>query len=398
MATLRVGLILCAATILLLSFGTRQSFGLFLDPMTEALGLSRTTFALAVALQNLLWGLSQPLFGALADRFGIVRVLVVGAVCYVAGLLIMAGVPGALGLHMGAGLLVGLGTSATSFSLVLAAVTRAAPAPQRSLALGLVSAGGSFGQFAIPLFAQGLISGLGWFGALLVLALAAAVMVPCAFGLAQADRSVVQGAESQTLGQALREAGAHQGYWLLNSGFFVCGFHVAFIATHLPSYLLHLNFAPMIGAWALAVIGLFNILGTFLFGALGGRYRKKLVLSALYFSRSVVFVLFLTMPPSELTVLAAAAAIGLLWLGTVPLTGGLVGQIFGPRYMATLFSIVMMSHQLGAFFGAWVGGYVFDLTGSYDIAWQIAIVLGLASAALHLPITDRPLRAATEPA
>lgn len=398
MSRLRLTLIFCAVIILLLSFGIRQSFGLFLDPMTNALGVSRTTFALAVAMQNLLWGVSQPLFGMLADRFGVVRVLSIGAFCYVGGLLIMAGVPGAFGLHFGAGLLVGLGVSATSFSLVLSAVARAAPPERLSLALGLVSAGGSFGQFAMPLFAQGLISGFDWFVALLVLAGCAAVMVPCAFGLAQADETVRDSGDTQTLGGALREAGTHNGYWLLNAGFFVCGFHVAFIATHLPSYLKQLNFEPMMGAWSLATIGLFNILGTFVFGYLGGRFRKKRVLSALYFSRSVVFVLFLVAPPNEVFVLVASAAIGLLWLGTVPLTGGLVGQIFGPRYMATLFSIVMMSHQVGAFFGAWIGGYVFDLTASYGLAWQIAIALGLASAVLHLPIADRPLRPVPEPA
>jgi MFS family permease len=385
-------LVVCAAVILLLSFGIRQSFGLFLEPMTLSLGWSRTTFALAIALQNLLWGLSQPLFGALADRFGIVRALLLGAALYVAGLLIMAlsGTPA--GLHLGAGLLIGLGVSGTSFSLVLAAVARATLPQRRSLALGLVSAGGSFGQFAIPLLSQGLIDGIGWLAGLLILAACAGLMVPCAFGLVRADAGPEHAVGTQSLGQALREAARHNGYWLLNAGFFVCGFHVAFIATHLPAYLASQDFKPMLGAWALATIGLFNIVGTFVAGFLGGRHRKKNVLSGLYFARSLVFAFFLLVPPSQLSVLLASAAIGLLWLGTVPLTGGLVGEIFGPRYLATLFSIVMMSHQIGAFFGAWIGGYVFDLSGSYDIAWQIAIVLGVVSAALHLPIPDKPLR------
>lgn len=383
---------------LLLSFGVRQSFGLFLEPMTAGLGWNRTVFALAIALQNLAWGISQPLFGAFADRFGIVRALLLGAALYIAGLFTMAlsGTPA--GLYLGAGLLIGFGVSGTSFSLVLAAVARAAPPERRSLALGLVSAGGSFGQFAMPLFSQGLIGGVGWYTALLILAVCAGLMVPFAFGLARADKVSQPATSTQSLGDALREAGGHRGYWLLNAGFFVCGFHVAFVATHLPAYLANLNFVPMLGAWALATIGLFNIIGTFIAGFLGGRHRKKYVLSGLYLGRSAVFVLFLFMPPSPVWVLIASAAIGLLWLGTVPLTGGLVGQIFGPRYMATLFSIVMLSHQVGAFFGAWIGGYVFDITGSYDIAWKMAIVLGIMSAALHLPITDQALRVEHEPA
>lgn len=392
MRRIPVVLIICAAVILLLSFGIRQSFGLFLEPITTALGVSRTAFALAIAIQNLLWGLSQPLFGALADRFGIVRALLLGGVLYIAGLLIMALSGSEAGLYLGAGLLIGLGVSGTSFSLVLAAVARATVPERRSLALGLVSAGGSFGQFGIPLLSQGLIEGTGWLVGLLILAAFAALMVPCAFGLVRADARHEQGVVTQSLGQALREAARHNGYWLLNAGFFVCGFHVAFIATHLPAYLASLQFEAMLGAWALAAIGLFNIIGTFVAGFLGGRHRKKNVLSGLYLARSLVFTLFLLIPPSQLSVLLTSAAVGLLWLGTVPLTGGLVGEIFGPRYMATLFSIVMMSHQIGAFFGAWIGGYVFDLTGSYDIAWQIAIVLGVVSAALHLPIPDRPLR------
>jgi MFS family permease len=391
-------LIVCAAVVLLLSFGIRQSFGLFLEPMTAGLGWNRTVFALAIALQNLAWGVSQPLFGALADRFGIVRALLLGAGLYIAGLLTMAlsGTPG--GLYLGAGLLIGFGVSGTSFSLVLAAVARAAPPERSSLALGLVSAGGSFGQFAMPLCSQGLIGGVGWLAALLILAVCAGLMVPFAFGLARADKAGESAPSTQSLGNALREAGGHRGYWLLNAGFFVCGFHVAFVATHLPAYLLNLNLAPMLGAWALATIGLFNIIGTFVAGFLGGRHRKKYVLSGLYLSRSLVFVLFLMIPASPAWVLVASAAIGLLWLGTVPLTGGLVGQIFGPRYMATLFSIVMLSHQIGAFCGAWIGGYVFDVTGSYDIAWKIAIALGIMSAALHLPIADEALRIEHEPA
>jgi MFS family permease len=397
MRRLPLALIAAASIILALSFGTRQSFGLFLTPMTTSQGFSAGVFAFAIALQNLLWGLSQPLFGAIADRFGIFRAVLLGAACYVLGLVIMAYSTSGAGLYFGAGLLVGLGTAGTAFGLVLAAVARTAPPEKRSMALGIASAGGSMGQFAIPLFAQGLIGSLGWFTALLLLAATAALMAPLALWLRPADR--VEVPESpQSLGDALREAAAHRGYWLLNGGFFVCGFHVAFIATHLPGYLAGLDFPAMVAAWALATIGLFNVAGSFLAGWLGGLYRKKWLLSGLYFARSLVFAGFLLFPPSVATILLFSAGIGLLWLSTVPLTGGLIGQIFGARYMATLFGIVMLSHQIGAFFGAWAGGLVFDATGSYDIAWTAAIALGVMAAALHLPIADRALRPEPVPA
>jgi MFS family permease len=383
--------------ILAVSFGVRQSFGLFLEPMTSAFQWSVGAFAFAVALQNLLWGLTQPIFGALADRYGVVRTIILGSALYLLGLLLMAygSSPGTL--YLGTGLLVGFGVSGTSFSLILAAVARSTTVERRSLALGIVSAGGSLGQVVMPLIAQGMIDSYGWLAAMLVFCVFAGMMMPLAFGLARADR-VTQGASQASLGEAVREAVGHRGYWLLNAGFFVCGFHVAFIATHLPGYLASLAFTPKLAAWSLATIGLFNVLGSFAAGILGGTHRKKYVLSWIYLLRSVVFALFLVAPMSELTVLALCACMGLLWLSTVPLTGGLVGQIFGPRYMATLFGVVMMSHQLGGFFGAWVGGYVFDITGSYDAAWIFAVALGLASAALHLPIADRPLRAECAPA
>lgn len=320
-----------------------------------------------------------------------------GSVLYLLGLLVMAygGTPGTL--YLGTGLLVGFGVSGTSFSLILAAVARSTTPERRSLALGVVSAGGSLGQVAMPLIAQEMIGSYGWLAAMLVFCVFAGMMMPLAFGVARADR-MTHGATQASLRDAVREAAGHRGYWLLNAGFFVCGFHVAFIATHLPGYLATLAFTPKLAAWALATIGLFNVLGSFAAGILGGTHRKKYVLSWIYLLRSMVFAVFLVAPMSELTVLLLSACIGMLWLSTVPLTGGLVGQIFGPRYMATLFGVVMMSHQLGGFFGAWVGGYVFDITGSYDAAWMFAVALGLASAALHLPIVDRPLRAECAPA
>ena len=397
MHKLPVPLLVCAALILAVSFGVRQSFGLFLEPMTSEFGWNVGVFAFAVALQNLLWGLSQPLFGVLADRVGVVRTALLGALLYLLGLLVMAygGTPGSL--YFGTGFLVGFGVSGTSFSLILAAVARSTVAERRSLALGIVSAGGSLGQVVMPLVAQGMVGSFGWLAGMLVFCVFAGMMMPLAFGMARADR-VTHGGAQASLGDAVREAAAHRGYWLLNAGFFVCGFHVAFIATHLPGYLATLDFNPSLAAWALATIGLFNVVGSFAAGILGGTHRKKYVLSWIYLLRSIVFAAFLIAPMTEITVVLLAACIGVLWLSTVPLTGGLVGQIFGPRYMATLFGVVMMSHQLGGFFGAWVGGYVFDLTGSYDTAWVFATALGLASAALHVPIADRPLRAECAPA
>ena len=366
--------------------------------MTEAFGWNHGVFALAVAIQNLTWGLSQPLFGALADRYGIVRVLVLGGALYVAGLVIMALGETPATLHLGGGLLVGMGTGGTGFSMVLAATARLVAPERRSMVLGLVSAGGSFGQFLMPLLAHGLIAALGWLPALLVLSVVVGAMMPLAFGLVRADRLPTPAGGGQNLRAALAEAAGHRGYRLLNAGFFVCGFHVAYIGTHLPGYLTSLRFEASLAAWALALIGLFNVAGSLVAGYLGDRLRKKVLLSSLYLLRAAVMAGFLVVPPSQAAVLVFSATIGLLWLGTVPLTGGLVGQIFGPRYMATLFGIVTLSHQIGAFFGAWIGGVVFDWTGSYDVAWLMAIGLGVAAAALHLPIADAPLRTDEAPA
>ncbi len=376
------------------SMGIRQSFGLFLTPVVVDLSLSREAFGLAIALQNLVWGVAQPFAGMVADKYGSGRVIVTGGLLYVAGLVLTTAADSGLGLSVNFGALVGLGLAGTTFAVVLGAVGRAVPEHQRSAALALVSASGSLGMFAVVPGAQALLSSLGWVQTLYWLALAALLMPLAAAavrGTALPESATRGAAEAGSLELALRSARAHGGYWLLTVGFFVCGFHVTFIATHLPSYLSDQSLAPMTGALALAFIGFFNVIGTYLWGLFGGRYRKKNLLSYLYLARAVVIGLFLLVPLSTETVLVFAAAMGLLWLGTIPLTSGLVAEIFGVRYMSTLFGIVFLGHQLGAFLGAWLGGYFFDLTGSYDAVWFAAVILGVLAALLHWPINDRPV-------
>jgi len=385
----------CAAAILALNMGVRQTFGLFLEPMTAELGIGRGNFALAIAIQNLLWGLLTPAFGILADRYGTGRCLVFGGLVYVAGIVVMALGDSLLGLHLGAGLLVGVGVAACGFPLVLSAVARAFPPKRRSFALGIAASGGSVGQFLLLPFTQVVIGGLGWVGALLTLATLSALIVPLSAALAGRPAAAADG--NLSLGGAVAQAGGHRGFQLLTSGFFVCGFHVAFIATHLPAYINSLHFDPLVGATALSLIGFFNILGGLLAGYLGGRYRKKYLLSFIYLARAVAILGLLYGPKTEATVFGFASLFGLLWLSTVPLTSGVVGDIFGARYLATLFGIVMFSHQMGAFFGAWLGGLSYDLTGSYEPIWLVAVALGLLAAALHWPIPDRALVAETSP-
>ena len=387
--------VLCGALIITLGMGIRQSFGLFLHPITQDLGLGRETFAFALAMQNVLWGLFQPLTGMIADRFGAARVVVVGAMFYALGLIVMSGATSPMMLNLGAGLLMGIGMAGTGFAVILGAVGRLVTPARRSMALGVVTAGGSFGQFVMAPVGQQLIATQGWSGALITLALAAAAMAPLAVAMAgRAAAAPDRGTAPDTLSGAIAEASAHSGYRYLTLGFFVCGFQVTFIAVHLPAYLNDAGLTAATAAAALALIGFFNIIGTYACGALGGRYSKKYLLSGLYGLRSVVIAAFLLAPKTETTVLVFAAAIGFLWLGTVPLTSGLVAQIFGVRYMSTLFGIVFFSHQLGSFVGVWLGGYAFDTTGSYDSVWMVSIVLGLAAAMLHLPIAERPLRVA----
>jgi predicted MFS family arabinose efflux permease len=395
MATTRwrnpVLILTCASIVLILSFGIRTSFGIFLTPVTTDLGLGRESFAFAIALQNLLWGVSQPFAGAVADRYGSGRVVAVCGLMYVLGLVLMSSASTGLDLSISAGLLIGFALSGTGFPVILAVVGRSVDESRRSLFLGFASAGGSSGQLLMVPLAQVFLEGYGWSTALLLLALMSSAMVPLAAVLSGKSASGMERVIKQSLSQAIGEASRHGGYWYLTAGFFVCGFHVAFIATHLPSFIIDRGAPPALGAVALALIGFGNIIGSLVCGVLGGRYPKKRVLAGLYLARSVVITLFIIAPVTDLSILLFAAGIGMLWLGTVPLTSGLVAQIFGMRYMATLFGFVFFSHQIGSFLGAWLGGYVFDATGSYAIVWWIAVALGIAAAALHWPIDDRPL-------
>ena len=382
--------LVCGAIILTLGLGIRASFGLFLQPMSMDLGWGRSHFSFAMALSNLIWGLAQPFFGAWADKKGAGRVVAVSGLLYAGGLALMPFSTTPLMLDASAGLMVGLGLSGVSFGVILGVVGRAFPPERRSLALGIASSGGSFGQFLMLPFGQLLISTLGWQTALLVLAGIIMATVPLAAAMTEGRRPVATGAQ-QSLNQALREAGAHSGFWYLTAGFFVCGFQVAFISVHLPAYLVDVRMTPAVGATALALIGLFNIAGSFVAGYLGGRFSKKYLLSGIYILRAVIIALFLALPVTPLTVYLFAAGIGFLWLGTVPLTNGLVAQIFGVRFVSMLFGIVFLSHQIGSFAGVWLGGYLFDATGSYNLVWIGSIALGVIAAILNLPIDERPV-------
>ncbi|HJN23945.1 MAG TPA: MFS transporter [Rhodospirillales bacterium] len=388
--------LISAAVILSLSRGIRNTFGLFLSPMTLDLGIGREAFSTSIAIQSVVLGLAQPLAGIAADKYGAARVLVAGGAIYALGLIVMAGAESSWGLHIGAGLLVGIGGAAANYSVALGAIGRRVASSKRSMALGLASAGGSVGQFVLPPASLWLIEIQGWSGALIGIALlAAALMIPAAAALRgrASDAPVATaGTLSLTLSQAVGEALRHKGYWFLTMGFFVCGFQVTFIAVHLPPYLTDIGLTASIGATALALIGFFNIIGTFAFGYLGDRLSKKYLLSSLYFSRALAVMFFLLFPKTDISVMIFASVMGALWLATIPLTSGLVAHIFGARYMATLFAIVYFSHQIGSFLGVWLGGYLFDATGSYDGVWIVTIILGFVAAALHLPIAEKPLR------
>jgi predicted MFS family arabinose efflux permease len=379
----------CGALILTLATGLRATLGLFLKPISIDLTISRELFGFGIALQNLLWGAASPFAGAIADKYGTGRVVAAGALCYAAGLAVMAYAGSGSELILG-NILVGLALGGAGFSVVLGAIGRAAPPEKRSLALGIITAGGSFGQFALVPYAHILIDSFGWSLALLALALTSLLMLPLT-PAATRVKSIVPAGAAQSLRQALDEAFRHKGFWLLTAGFFVCGFQLVFVATHLPAFLGDRGLPTWVGAWTLAMVGLFNIVGSYGCGWLGGRYSKKNLLALVYSLRSFAFLLFMVMPLSEFSVLLFGALLGLLWLGTVPLTSGLVAYIFGPAYMSMLYGIVFFSHQLGSFLGAWMGGYFYDVFGTYDAMWWICVALGFAASALHLPIAERPV-------
>ncbi|HSK40049.1 MAG TPA: MFS transporter [Arenibaculum sp.] len=386
------GLVMAAGVAcLILAMGIRQSFGIFLTPIAMDLDVGRQAFGFAIAVQNLLWGLAQPVVGAVADRYGAMRVTIASTFLYAAGLVLATFAAGTVGLTLSLGAVIGLALTGTTYATVLAAVGRVVPEEKRGMAFGLCTAAGSFGMFAVVPGAQALLDAYGWRTAFLLMALAVGLLVPLSFGFAASDRMLARKAGGPSLGAAVREAGGHRGYWLLIAGFFVCGFHVTFIATHLPSYLSDRGLPLEVTAWALAMIGLFNIAGSYLAGLLGGRFRLKRLLAAIYLARAAVITLFVALPLTPATAIAFGAAIGFLWLSTVPLTSGLVVRMFGMRYMATLYGVVFASHQVGAFLGAWGGGLAYDLLGGYEAIWYASIALALFAALIHLPIDDRPV-------
>ncbi|UUD63978.1 MFS transporter [Pseudomonas seleniipraecipitans] len=382
-------LMLGASLILALSLGTRHGFGLFLSPMSDDFGWGRGVFAFAIALQNLIWGIAQPFTGALADRFGAQRAIIVGGLLYAVGLVLMGLSDSPLSLSLSAGLLIGIGLSGTSFSVILGVVGRAVPVEKRSMAMGIAAAAGSFGQFAMLPGTLGLIGWLGWSAALVALGMMVALIVPLAAMVK--DRPQVSQGPQQTLGEALREACSHSGFWLLALGFFVCGFQVVFIGVHLPAYLVDQHLPAIVGTTVLALVGLFNVFGTYVAGWLGGRRSKPRLLSALYLARGVVITLFISVPLTVWTAYAFGIAMGLLWLSTVPLTNGTVATMFGVRNLSMLGGIVFLFHQLGSFLGGWLGGYLYDHTGSYDLVWQISILLSVLAAALNWPVREQPV-------
>jgi MFS family permease len=391
-------LLLAGSAVLALNAGIRQSLGLFIAPMSATLHWDRGVFSGALGLQNLLWGLSGPLLGMLADRIGTRPVVAAGGLLFAAGLALMAfgHAPGQF--VAGAGVLMGIAVGATSFAIVLGAVSKAVAPEQRSMALGIASAGGSLGQFAAPILSQVGIGFAGWSSSLVWMGVCAVLIVPLAFWIRvpRADAGPV--AERQNLGAALREASATPSFWFLNAGFFVCGFHVAFISTHLPLQIAGASLAPIVGAVALALIGAFNFIASYGVGYLGGIYPKRYLLAAIYGLRALVFVGFLLAPMTPLSIYVFAAAIGLLWLGTVPLTSGLISVIFGARWSTTLVALLFLSHQVGAFLGASLGGIVYDRTGSYQGMWLACIALAVVAALINLPIAERPVvRLAPQP-
>ena len=382
--------LICAALILMLAMGVRQTMGLFMPPMTLANGWTREEFAFAIALQNLLWGAFVPFVGAIADRFGAGRVLVASTLAYVLGLALMALSSSPLAFDFSAGLLVGLALSGTTFGVVMGVVAKVVPPEKRSLALGITGAGGSFGQFAMVPYGQVLISGLGWYAALFVLAATVALIVPLSVGLAGRPTHASHDSQ-QNAREAFGEAFGQRSFHFLFWSYFVCGVHTAFMALHLPSYVQDAGMSAAVGMTALALIGFGNVFGSYGFGWLGGRTSKKWLLTWIYLVRAVLILALLMAPKTPLTVYLFAFCMGLLWLSTVPLTNALVAQIFGLKHVSMLSGVVFLGHQFGGFLGAWLGGVIFTRQGSYDLAWWISIGLAVFAAIVCAPINEKPL-------
>jgi len=384
-------LLVCGSTILTLALGIRHGFGLYLQPMSMDHGWGREVFGFAIALQNLLWGLSQPLTGMLADRFGAGRVMLAGGVAYALGLVCMATASTPLLFILGVGVLIGLGMSGTTFNIVFGALARAYPPGKRSMVLGVGSAAGSLGQFLLLPLTLALISWQGWFAALLVMAMLALLMVPLSLGVADQGYGSAHAGRGASLSEALSEAFGQRGFWLLAAGYFTCGFQIVFIGLHFPAFLLDQGLTAKDGTIALALIGLFNIFGSYAAGWLGGRFPKTTLLSILYAVRGAAMVVLLAFPLTPASVYVFASVFGFTWLATVPLTNGVVAGMFGVKHLAALSGFVYLSHQIGSFFGGWMGGYLYDATGSYQLVWTIAIALSVVATLVNLPIDERPV-------
>ena len=387
-----IQVLLCGAAIVTLSMGIRHGFGLWLQPVTMERGWSRETFAFALAVQNLAWGVAGPFAGALADRFGAFKVLLVSALLYAAGLAGMALAASGLAFTASAGILIGIAQAGCTYAVIYGVVSRNVPEERRSWAMGVTAAAGSFGQFVMVPVASGLIGAFGWQEALLILGVGVLMIMPLAWGLKEPAREAHAGAAQQSIVQALREAFGYRSFQWLMAGYFVCGFQVVFIGVHLPSYLKDHGLSPQVATIALALIGLFNVIGTYAAGVLGQRYPKRYILSTIYFLRSVVIVAFLAAPLTPWSVYVFSAAMGVLWLSTVPPTNAVVAQMFGLRHFSMLGGFVFLSHQIGSFLGVWLGGKLYDATGSYDVVWTITVALGIFAALINLPVRETAIQ------
>lgn len=382
----------CGATIVTLSMGIRHGFGLWLQPITQAQDWTRETFAFAIAIQNLAWGISGIFAGMAADRFGAFKVIVVCSILYAVGLVGMAQTTTPLMFSLSTGVLIGMAQAGTTYAVIYGVIGRNVSADKRSWAMGVAAAAGSFGQFLMVPTEGFLIARFGWQEALVILGAASLLMIPLSWGLREPGFSG-GGAprRDQSIAQALREAFKYPSFQLLMAGYFVCGFQVVFIGVHMPSYLRDKGLSPQVASYALALIGLFNVFGTYAAGVLGQKLPKKNILAFIYFARAVAISLFLLAPLSPASVYVFSAVMGVLWLSTVPPTNATVAQIFGVAHLSMLGGFVFFSHQVGSFMGVWLGGYLYDKTGSYDIVWYIAIALGVAAALINLPVKEAPI-------
>lgn len=384
--------LVCGATIVTLSMGIRHGFGLWLQPITQAQGWTRETFAFAIAIQNLVWGVSGIFAGMAADKFGAFRVIIIGALLYALGLCGMALTTTPLTFTLATGALIGMAQAGTTYAVIYGVIGRNVPAEKRSWAMGVAAAAGSFGQFLMVPTEGFLISHFGWQEALLALAAATLLMIPLARGLREpAFGDAAAPARQQSIGQALREAFKYPSFQLLMAGYFVCGFQVVFIGVHMPSYLKDKGLSPQVASYALALIGLFNVFGTYAAGVLGQKMPKKYILAFIYFARAIAISVFLLVPLSPMSVYVFSAVMGVLWLSTIPPTNATIAQIFGVAHLSMLGGFVFFSHQIGSFLGVWLGGYLYDKTGSYDIVWYIAIGLGVFAALVNLPVREAPI-------